>query len=212
VAAGIDELEAFVGEALLRGESREDIEKVLLAAGWTEEQAKGALGAYADVSFSIPVPKPRPSLSAREAFLYLTLFGTLYLSAYHLGSLVFDLIHRAFPDPALEDHGGWRFDRIRWSVSSLMIAFPVFLYLSRHTERELAARPVKRLSPVRRWLTYLTLFVAAGVLIGDLTTLVYSVLGGELIVRFLLKVATIAAIAGAIFSHYLLDLRREERE
>ena len=59
---------------------------------------------------------------------------------------------------------------------------------------------------------YLTLFVAAGVLIGDLTTLVYNVLGGELTVRFLLKVATVAAIAGAIFSHYLLDLRREERE
>lgn len=212
MAAGVAELEAFVGEALLRGESREDIEKVLLAAGWTAEQAEGALGAYADVPFSIPVPKPRPSLSAREAFLYLTLFGTLYLSAYHLGSLVFDLINRVFPDPTLEEGEVWLFDSIRWSVSSLIIAFPVFLYLSRHTERELALHPIKRLSPVRRWLTYLTLFVAAGVLIGDLTTLVYNVLGGELTVRFLLKVATVAAIAATIFSHYLVDLRREERE
>jgi energy-converting hydrogenase Eha subunit A len=212
VAAGVEELEAFVGEALLRGESRDDIEKVLLAAGWTAEQARGALAAYADVAFSIPVPKPRASLSAREAFLYLTLFGTLYISACHLGSLVFDLVDRAFPDPALEDRGSWTFDSIRWSVSSLMIAFPVFLYLSRQTERELALHPIKRLSPVRRWLTYLTLFVAAGVLIGDLTTLVYNVLGGELTVRFLLKVTTVAAIAGAIFTHYLLDLRREEWE
>jgi energy-converting hydrogenase Eha subunit A len=212
VAAGVEELEAFVGEALLRGESRDDIEKVLLAAGWTAEQARGALAAYADVGFSIPVPKPRASLSAREAFLYLTLFGTLYISACHLGSLVFDLVDRAFPDPALEDRGSWTFDSIRWSVSSLMIAFPVFLYLSRQTERELALHPIKRLSPVRRWLTYLTLFVAAGVLIGDLTTLVYNVLGGELTVRFLLKVTTVAAIAGAIFTHYLLDLRREEWE
>jgi hypothetical protein len=212
VAAGIEELEAFVGEALLRGETREDIEKVLLAAGWTGDQVKGALGAYADVPFSIPVPKPRPSLSAREAFMYLTLFATLYVSAYHLGRLVFDLINRAFPDPALEDGGLWTFDRIRWSISSLMIAFPVFLYVSRQTERDLARHPVKRLSPVRRWLTYLTLFVAAAILIGDVTTLVYNVLGGELTVRFLLKVAAVAAIAGSIFSHYLLDLRREERE
>jgi len=212
VSADIDELEAFVGEALMRGESREDIETVLLAAGWAKEQVKAALGAYADVPFSIPVPKPRPSLSAREAFLYLTLFATLYVSAYHLGSLVFDLINRALPDPALDAQAGRGFDGLRWSVSSLMIAFPVFLYLSRHTERELAHHPIKRLSPVRRWLTYLTLFIAASILIGDLTTLVYNVLGGELTVRFLLKVATVAAIAGAIFSHYLLDLRREEQE
>lgn len=212
MSADIDELEAFVGEALMRGESREDIETVLLAAGWAKEQVKAALGAYADVPFSIPVPKPRPSLSAREAFLYLTLFATLYVSAYHLGSLVFDLINRALPDPALDAQAGRGFDGLRWSVSSLMIAFPVFLYLSRHTERELAHHPIKRLSPVRRWLTYLTLFIAASILIGDLTTLVYNVLGGELTVRFLLKVATVAAIAGAIFSHYLLDLRREEQE
>ena len=195
MAAGAEELEVFVREALLRGESREDIERILLAAGWPAEQVSGALGAYADVPFSIPVPKPRPSLSAREAFVYLTLFATLYLSAYHLGSLVFDLINRVLPDPARGDEEAWIFDSMRWSVSSLMIAFPVFLYLSHYTERELARSPIKRLSPVRRWLTYLTLFVAAGVLIGDLTTLVYNVLGGELTLRFLLKVATIAASA-----------------
>ena len=84
MAAGVEELEAFVADALLRGESRADIEKVLLAAGWTAEQVNGALGAYADVPFSIPVPKPRPSLSAREAFLYLTLFGTVFAFGAYL--------------------------------------------------------------------------------------------------------------------------------
>jgi hypothetical protein len=72
--------------------------------------------------------------------------------------------------------------------------------------------PVKRLSTIRRWLTYLTLFIAAGVLIGDLITLVYNLLGGELTVRFVLKVITVAAIAGTAFGYYLWDLRREERE
>ena len=38
----------------------------------------------------VPVPRPRPYLSPREAFLYLLMFATLYLSAWHLGSLVFD--------------------------------------------------------------------------------------------------------------------------
>jgi hypothetical protein len=32
--------------------------------------------------------------AAREALMYLVLFSTLYMSAYHLGDLFFDLINR----------------------------------------------------------------------------------------------------------------------
>lgn len=211
MASGTQDLELFVREALLRGAARSEIEKAMLDAGWTADQVKSALGAFADVPFSVPVPKPRPYLSAKEAFLYLVLFTTLYLSAYHFGSLLFDFIDMAFPDatdPAYTDHG----DSMRWSVASLIIAFPVFLYMSRLVGRALAKDPVKRLSPIRRWLTYLTLFIAAGCLIGDLIALVYQLLGGELTVRFLLKVLVVGAIAGTVFGYYLRDLRREEAE
>ena len=103
-------------------------------------------------------------------------------------------------------------DSIRWAVSSLVIAFPIFLFVSSYVGKQLSQNPVKRLSPVRRWLTYLTLFIAAGALIGDLTTLVYNVLGGELTTRFLLKILVVAVIAGTVFGYYLWDLRREETE
>ena len=68
------------------------------------------------------------------------------------------------------------------------------------------------MSAVRRWLTYLTLFVAAAVLVGDMIALVYNLLGGELTLRFVLKVLVAAVIAGTIFGYYLMDLRREEKE
>jgi hypothetical protein len=212
MASGTQELELFVREALARGCAREDVERAMLAAGWTNEQARSALAAYAAVDFPVPVPRPRPYLSAREAFLYLVLFSTLYLSAYNLGSLLFDFINRAFPDPAVQEYGRSAEDSIRWSAASLIIAFPVFLLVSRYIGRELIRKPVKRLSTIRRWLTYLTLFIAAGFLIGDLITLVYNLLGGELTVRFVLKVITVAVIAGTVFGYYLWDLRREERE
>jgi hypothetical protein len=41
---------------------------------------------------------------------------------------------------------------------------------------------------------------------------VYNVLGGELTIRFGLKVATAAIIAGTTFVYYLRDLRKEEIE
>src|SRR3546814_13476334 len=73
---------------------------------------------------------------------------------------------------------------MRWSTASVIIAFPLFTLLARHLARETERQPIKRLSPVRRWLTYLTLFLAAVALICDVTTLVYNLLGGELSVRF----------------------------
>jgi len=100
---------------------------------------------------------------------------------------------------------------IRWSVASIVIAFPVFLYLSAKIGRELTQQPVKRQSAVRRWLTYLTLFVAAVALLCDLITLVDSVLGGEVTIRFILKVIVAGVIASAVFGYYLWDLRRDER-
>ena len=211
MASRTQELETFVREALLRGLARPDVEQAMLQAGWTTDQARSALGAFADVPFPVPVPRPRPSLSAAEAFGYLLMFTTLYLSAYHLGSLFFDFINKAFPDPAARFEEPWTMDSMRWSIASLVIAFPIFLFMSHRIHSAIAQDPVKRLSPVRRWLTYLTLFVAASILIGDLTTLVYNVLGGELTIRFVLKVVTVAAIAGTIFGYYLRDVRQEER-
>jgi hypothetical protein len=208
-----DELVAFVRDALGRGLPRERIARALAQAGWEADEIARALAAFADLEFPIPVPRPKPYLSAREAFLYLVLFSTLYLSAFHLGSLVFQLIDHALPDPADLPETAERIRQsIRWAVSSLAIAFPVFLFVSRLLGRAIAADPTKRASRVRKWLTYLTLFVAASVIIGDLTTLLYSFLGGELTLRFALKAATVGAIAGAVFGYYLWDLRREEVE
>jgi uncharacterized membrane protein YraQ (UPF0718 family) len=48
-------------------------------------------------------------------------------------------------------------------------------------------------------------------LAGDLVTLVYLALGGELTVRFVLKAAIVALIAGSIFGYYLANLRRDKR-
>jgi uncharacterized SAM-binding protein YcdF (DUF218 family) len=78
--------------------------------------------------------------------------------------------------------------------------------------RTLKRFPEKRGSKVRKWLTYITLFIAAAVIIGDLITLVNYLLSGGLTTRFLLKVATVLLIAGTIFGHYLWDLRQEEQD
>jgi hypothetical protein len=212
MATEVQQLESFVKEALQSGSTKGDIAKALESAGWPGAQIANALDAFADTGFPIPVPKPRPSLSARDAFLYLVMFSTLYYGAWNLGSLLFSFIDRAFPDPASGNMGGFLDMQQRWSTAAVIIAFPVFFFMARYIGRQIQLNPFKRLSPARRWLTYLTLFVASATLLGDTTTLIFNLLGGELTVRFTLKVLVVAAIAGSAFAYYLLDLRKEENE
>ena len=139
------------------------------------------------------------------------LFSALYTTCWSLGGLCFDLLNAWLPDAADAPYArAGLVDSMRWSVAGLLIAFPLFAWLARLLGRELRDDPARRLSPVRRWLTYLTLFVAATALVCDLVALVYNLLGGELGLRFVLKVLVVAAIAGTVFGWYLRDLRRDE--
>lgn len=205
-----DELTRFVRDALASGVEKRQIRSTLLGARWPEDEVDKALDAFADVEFPIPVPRPSQYLSARDAFLYLALFTTLYISAISLGSLFYQFIDRAFPDAATRDVVVDQVSSVRWFVSCLIIAFPVFVVLSRAMYRAIRRDPEKRTSKIRKWLTYLTLFVAAGVLLGDLITVLFYLLSGELTTRFVLKVLTVGGIAGAVFGYYLWDLRQAD--
>lgn len=205
-------LRDFIAAALARGIERDEIMNVLLQAGWPRDRVADGMLAFADLRFPMPVPCPRPYVSAREAFVYLLLFATLYISAASLNTALFKLIERAFPDPMDAAFMLESADRsLRWSVAFLVIAAPVFLWLNNSVARAIASDPAKRASRIRKWLTYLTLFAASMVLIVDLATLVYNLLGGDLTIRFLLKVLTTAVISSAVIGYYLWDVRDDER-
>jgi hypothetical protein len=208
----VDQLETFVKDGLARRIPRADMEAALAGAGWTAGDVRAALDHFAEMEFPIPVPRPRPYLSARDAFLYLVLFSTLYVVAVNFGSLLFSFIDHWIPDPSV-DRDGWTLSQaIRWPVSALIASTPVFASVAWLTGREVARDPIKRTSKVRRWLTYVTLFVAAAVIVGDVTSLVYSLLGGEVTTRFLLKSLVVAGIAATAFVYYLTDVRTDERD
>jgi len=208
-----NDLQLFVKQALEKGISRAQIHAKLLDGGWQEDEVRHALDAFLDVDFPVAIPRRKPYLSAREAFMYLVMFLTLYISSIALGTLLFQYVNIWLPDPAL---GTYYYDgvngTIRSATASLIITFPVFLYVSWLLTRAIKRDPEKRSSKVRKWLTYITLFVAAGVIIGDLITLVTNLLSGDLTLRFILKVLTVFVIAATIFGYYLWDLRQEEKE
>ncbi|MGB5701499.1 MAG: DUF5671 domain-containing protein [Polyangiales bacterium] len=207
MAGADEELLGFVRSALRRDLSREQIRAALAKAGWPSDEIDKALRAYAEVDFPIPVPRPRPYVSARDAFIYLVIFATLAITAIHFGSLLFELIDKALPDALDEPHEGYNVNAVRQAIAALVVAFPIYVFLSYRVNAAIRRDPTKRSSRIRKWLTYLTLFIASAVLVGDLSTVIYSLLAGELTTRFILKALTVVLIAGAIFGYYLWDLR-----
>ena len=70
------------------------------------------------------------------------------------------------------------------------------------------AHPEKLESAVRKWVTYIALLIAAGLVIGDLIMFLSYFLRGELTPRFFWRVITVLAIAGGVFWYYLLSVQK----
>lgn len=192
-----DVLDRFVVDALRAGEDRDAIDRALTDAGWAERDIQRALAAFAPVDFAVPVPRPKTGIVPRDAFLYLLLFGALYASAFHLGNVMFQLVNLGFPDPTWANPD-FVYQSLRWSISTLLVALPLFIGTVWHETRTATERPERRGSAMRMWLLYFTLLVATGVLIGDLIALIHNVISGGDTLAFYLKALIVAVIAGAV--------------
>lgn len=204
-----EELRQFIKESLERGQERAAIRDVLLEAGWPEREVSSNLAAFADVDFPVAVPRPRPYLHAREAFLYLISFIALYVFAFSLGAVFFGLINYHFSSSIYRYDPGPSAAQTT-ALAAVIVAFPLYLFLMRRLAAAVAADPERRQSLVRRWLTYLTLVVGAAIILGDVIALLARLLAGDPTAGFFLKVAAILVITGPIFGYYLWDMRQAE--
>jgi hypothetical protein len=148
----------------------------------------------------------------RDVFLYLLQIITLAAISVAFGVLIYQYINIKFPDVLTEGYYLSRssiYSAIRTSMATLIVVFPVFAWVSWFLKKDINKNPEKKDLKIRRWLLYLTLFIAALIIIGDLIALLMNFLNGELTLRFMLKVVTVLFIAGSIFVHYFSELREK---
>lgn len=146
----------------------------------------------------------KSSTTVRDIFLHLLSIIALYLVSFAFGRLLFSAINVYFPD--LLGYNGDEYGSLRFAIASIIVVFPVYFFVTRFLVHE-RAKPDYQDVRLRRWLVYLTLFLAAIVIITDLVTLLYTLLDGEITVRFILKVLAVLVIAAAVFYYYLWELR-----
>jgi hypothetical protein len=125
---------------------------------------------------------------------------------FSLGSVLFLLIDGWIKDSLSPNYQTYGYYEMANSLACMIVAFPVYIFTVRSILRDVRARPEKLDSAVRKWLTYIALLIAAGVVVGDLITFLTYFLRGELTGRFVCKVIVVLAIAGGVFWYYLGSL------
>jgi hypothetical protein len=205
--ATADPVSQFVRDALLAGRTRPEIREALLAAGWSTREVEKALAEFSDSEFMPPVPRPRSHVTAREVFIYALLFTALAFTATNLVELIHNILNIRLPDSADNTYAYPRAVRqLRWAIANLAVSTPLFIWMTIYTDRQIRNDKSLRRSLVRKWLTYIALFISALVFFGDATYSIYTFLNGEVTLRFVLKAATVAFVSAAVFAFYLRDI------
>ena len=202
----------FIKATKSQGAGDDFLVTLLREQGWPDKSIFAAFGEYYQTLTGLAVPaRSGGGERAKEAFYYLLGFFTLGTWTIALGSVFFTLIETWFPDP-LEQSAAFSFYSMSGNLAALLVAFPIYLLVTRLVLRALRENPEGYDSPIRKWLTYLAMLIAVGIVISDLVTFLAYFLRGDLTVRFVLKVLVVLIIAGGVLFYHLGSLRRPAEE
>lgn len=138
---------------------------------------------------------------ARDGFIYLLSYATLMISSISMNFLLKGIVNHYVPD-ALERAtfvvGG---NNLTGFLAAVIIAFPIFVYVTILANRMLGQKKMLSDTGVRRWLLYVTLVVVILIIIWQLIALFIFYLNGNLVTRFLLHTLITLIISGAVLGY-----------
>lgn len=149
---------------------------------------------------------------AKFAFFYMLSLVALLFTAIGFGRIIFEIINQYISDPLNTYRGFYNDQAMKFSISSLIIAVPIYYYATRQILKNLFQGKLDPDSGIRKWLTYFILFVTSVVSIGWLIAVLNNFLDGELTLKFILKALTAVGVSAIVFAYYFYDIKRKEVE
>lgn len=213
---GREDLIEYIVKLLNENTDKKKIRDNLLEVGWSGDDIDVAYG-KALVRCGVPVP-----LSAKKATftkkpsgleIAANLFSFLLLAilTISLGTLLFQVVNRFFPDNISLDsiyRQRSRTASIHYAIAALIVGFPVYLFSIRVWLRGFRSEEGKTELSINKLLTYIVLLVTSVVILGNLITILFRFLQGGITIGFFLKAFIILLIAGIIFSFYFFERRK----
>lgn len=148
----------------------------------------------------------KQQITAKDFFLHIGAVVALYVFAFSFLTFLFDIINYSFPDRLAGYSDPYSYS-IRFAISTLVVSFPILLFLLNIVYKDLLKNVSKRELALRRWFIYLTIFITTVTVAVDLIVLINTFLGGEITTRFILKVLAVGFVALSIFGYSFRDLR-----
>lgn len=143
----------------------------------------------------------------KDFFLHLGAIVALYISVTSVLTLIFAIIDQIYPRPF--QYADPYASGVSLAMAMLIVAFPLYILFMRIISGVEKISPEKRELPVRKWLTFITLFVAGVVIAIDLIVLLQKFFAGEEItLGFAFKVISIIVVLAAVFGFYLREIHR----
>ncbi|MFA7216679.1 MAG: DUF5671 domain-containing protein [Candidatus Paceibacterota bacterium] len=140
-----------------------------------------------------------------DFFLIIGSMVALYAIVINILNLLFTIINHAYP--ALDSYYNAT-SSISFPVAFLIIVFPIFAILEWFLNKNYNDHPEKKDLPIKKWLSYLTLFISGAVIAGSLVTVLYYFLDGrDLTSGFLLKTFSVLIILFLVFGYYISETK-----
>jgi hypothetical protein len=117
------------------------------------------------------------------------------------------VINKLIPD-ALNYSGRFSADALRFAISAVIVAAPVYYWMTSLIQKSLKKGELDKESQLRKWMTYIIIFVSAVVIIVSLIGIINNYLSGDLTSKVVLKVLTTIIISGIVLSYYLYNIKR----
>lgn len=185
--------------AFEQGHSSQEIQQTLKKGGWSSEEIQEVLQSLIVSEKGAVLPVRKPVTFAKESYLYLMQAMAYIAVSISMLVLWFQYLNLWLPDVLSGDYSYMRESAqnlIRTGLSILIVAFPVFAYVShiiRDMEANFANAPQ---NTTKQGTLYLMSFIASMVAIITLMVTVFQGLNGEATLRFFAKVLGILALCG----------------
>ena len=149
---------------------------------------------------------------AKYAFYYLLSLVALIFIGVSVGLIAFGIIDKSIIDPLANIYYSNRDNSLRFAISALLIAGPIYYYTLFLINRGLEKGELKVDSQIRKWLTYFIILVSALIILGVFISIINNFLAGELSLKFFLQALSMLLISGLVFSYYFHDIKTENRD
>ncbi len=152
----------------------------------------------------------KSKLNVGYFFLSLGVLVSLITSVTAFLNLAFEILNQKFPDilngAYQYGYNSYQFDSARNFLAMLIIMFPAFLILAYFWKKKERAGLSDHDQTIRKWLSYIVIFLSILIAVIDLIVLVRYFVSGEITVRFILKVLIAIAAAKTVLYYFLPEV------